>query len=652
VPMTVGFLRPRIMLPVDWPTWAPERLAAVVAHETAHVRRRDSLVLVLAAFNQCVFWFHPLSWWLTRKVSTTAEDACDEAAVRAVGGARKYAEILLDIADDARRGRGRITWAAVGIHGAGRIRARIDRILNATPERPSSWTRTTTVLLVCSIALLLVVSCRQQQSTVVLKEDPEIAGRLARQRKATEDHKAATSMTVDEVNRLEASLETNPEDMEIRRRLWQFYQSSGSKVLGWNQMIAARRRHLLWIIEHHPDHELAAWPRVSPASDPVGYADGRKAWLAKTEASDTSTRVLSNAASFFETGDKAIAEQLLLRAKAIEPDGPTPRTASGVYYPSWTERLGTVYALAIVGSNEHTLFNVVHATSPAEAQSPFARKARKLLDESSDPALLLNVGRYLLRNAHNAKVEFDREALAISYLQRAAKLQPNGTAEQILTSRQRDEQAMAERSAFLAQQAGFAGGEIAQKLRDRKPLTRDEHNRLDEFEAQAVASLAEPERFRKLPELAAASYNSAEAVDYYDKDVTRAKFRWERSKAYAREALALAPKYQATPDYAIAIYEANVVLSINALREGDVKTSVTHLKAAGRAPALPAGREFGIENKLANYLLKAGERDVVAEFLEKSAAINPAQKERFLKGAADIRAGKMPMSYQYMVTPH
>ena len=44
-----------------------------MAHEEQHVRRRDSLVALLAAFNRSIFWFHPLAWWIEHKLSLLAE---------------------------------------------------------------------------------------------------------------------------------------------------------------------------------------------------------------------------------------------------------------------------------------------------------------------------------------------------------------------------------------------------------------------------------------------------------------------------------------------------------------------------------------------------------------------------------------------------
>jgi beta-lactamase regulating signal transducer with metallopeptidase domain len=48
VPVTVGWLRPSIVLPPEWRGWDGEKLNAVPAHEGAHVRRRDGLVTLLS----------------------------------------------------------------------------------------------------------------------------------------------------------------------------------------------------------------------------------------------------------------------------------------------------------------------------------------------------------------------------------------------------------------------------------------------------------------------------------------------------------------------------------------------------------------------------------------------------------------------------
>ena len=72
VPVTVGR---RILLPAGWREWDAEKLAAVLAHEEAHVARADWAVAAMARVNRCVFWFHPVSWWLERVLARLAEQA-------------------------------------------------------------------------------------------------------------------------------------------------------------------------------------------------------------------------------------------------------------------------------------------------------------------------------------------------------------------------------------------------------------------------------------------------------------------------------------------------------------------------------------------------------------------------------------------------
>ncbi|MGB0078667.1 MAG: M56 family metallopeptidase, partial [Candidatus Sulfotelmatobacter sp.] len=69
-PATFGSI---VLLPYDYTTWSPIKRLAVLAHESAHVRRRDFYVQIAARANRALFWFNPLSWWLPRKLSEVAE---------------------------------------------------------------------------------------------------------------------------------------------------------------------------------------------------------------------------------------------------------------------------------------------------------------------------------------------------------------------------------------------------------------------------------------------------------------------------------------------------------------------------------------------------------------------------------------------------
>jgi uncharacterized protein (TIGR03435 family) len=95
-PITVGLFRPRVILPVGWQEWPAEKIGPILAHERAHVCRRDPLVQWLALLNRALFWFHPLAWWIERRLAALAEEACDAAVLAQGHDARDYAQCLIE----------------------------------------------------------------------------------------------------------------------------------------------------------------------------------------------------------------------------------------------------------------------------------------------------------------------------------------------------------------------------------------------------------------------------------------------------------------------------------------------------------------------------------------------------------------------------
>ncbi len=154
VPMTVGLVHPRIILPPEWRKWPVDKLAAALVHERMHVRRADWAVAALAGLNRCVFWFHPLAWWLGRRLAALAEQACDDAALLSLGERECYARTLLDMTAAVASGRGRMVWEAMAMARTAEVRKRIERILDETREIPRGWTRARWMAVAaCSIPL-------------------------------------------------------------------------------------------------------------------------------------------------------------------------------------------------------------------------------------------------------------------------------------------------------------------------------------------------------------------------------------------------------------------------------------------------------------------------------------------------------------------
>ena len=93
--LVVGLWRPVVLLPLAWAMeMPPDALAAVLAHELAHVRRWDLWVSLAQRVVETLLFYHPAVWWLSRRLSLERELCTDELAVAATGQRVAYAETL------------------------------------------------------------------------------------------------------------------------------------------------------------------------------------------------------------------------------------------------------------------------------------------------------------------------------------------------------------------------------------------------------------------------------------------------------------------------------------------------------------------------------------------------------------------------------
>jgi beta-lactamase regulating signal transducer with metallopeptidase domain len=97
--LAVGLVRPLVLIPAAWATEMPlPLLEAVIAHELAHVRRRDLWINLLQRVVETLLFYHPAVWWLSRRLRIERELCADELAVRATGRRLEYAEALEQVA--------------------------------------------------------------------------------------------------------------------------------------------------------------------------------------------------------------------------------------------------------------------------------------------------------------------------------------------------------------------------------------------------------------------------------------------------------------------------------------------------------------------------------------------------------------------------
>lgn len=142
-----------------------------------------------------------------------------------------------------------------------------------------------------------------------------------------------SELSEEEAQQLEKELKTDPENLPARIQLLGYYSG---KRFGSDEAKKARQKHVLWIIEHHPDSDVAGnpWVDLDPTLDGEVYYEAKRLWLQQVKKHDENTKVLGNAANFFLHNDEELSEMYLKEAQTLEPNNAV-----------WAERLGFLYML-------------------------------------------------------------------------------------------------------------------------------------------------------------------------------------------------------------------------------------------------------------------------------------------------------------------
>jgi beta-lactamase regulating signal transducer with metallopeptidase domain len=130
-PCTARWLRPVVFVPTGLLFRAPaDQLEALLAHELAHIARKDWLWNGAQCLVETVLFFHPAVWWLGKRIRQEREHACDDLAVAACGNPIALAEALASLAE-RRHTLAVPTLPATG----GSLMERIKRLLSVPPTR-------------------------------------------------------------------------------------------------------------------------------------------------------------------------------------------------------------------------------------------------------------------------------------------------------------------------------------------------------------------------------------------------------------------------------------------------------------------------------------------------------------------------------------
>jgi beta-lactamase regulating signal transducer with metallopeptidase domain len=167
-PQVAGVRRPLVLLPAALSALPPREWRLALAHEMAHVRRRDLALGWVPALAERLFFFHPLARLAAREYLTAREAACDAAVVRALGvGAGEYGRLLLRLGI----ARAEPALAATGASAsASSLRRRLEMLQHAASARiprRSAWL-VVVLLALATVPFELVAGASSSQAPGVL----------------------------------------------------------------------------------------------------------------------------------------------------------------------------------------------------------------------------------------------------------------------------------------------------------------------------------------------------------------------------------------------------------------------------------------------------------------------------------------------------
>ena len=238
--------RARLLVPSElWPDLSGSQQTALIAHELAHLKRKDHWIRWLDLAVAGLYWWHPVVWWARRGLREAEEQCCDAWAVWATPrGSRSYAAALLAalefVSGAPTTG---VAAAAAVISGRGHVsflKRRMRMIVQARTPKALSWAGRLGVLGLAALILPLAPTWAQNQkadtpkpdgdrdtATADVKPDGDIHANKARQQlkgEAEDDDRDELDTPKDVANRLEHLLK------DLGERLSKDFSPIGDEV--------------------------------------------------------------------------------------------------------------------------------------------------------------------------------------------------------------------------------------------------------------------------------------------------------------------------------------------------------------------------------------------------------------------------------------
>jgi len=178
-----------------------EQRSALLAHELAHLRRKDPWVRYLEMIVLALYWWCPLVWWAVRELREAEEECCDAWVLWALPeSSRAYALALVETVDFLAEARPALPVLASGFGHVHLLRRRLTMIMRGST--PRSLTASGILLLLAVAALLVPWLPTWGQGQPPTKEDPN----------------RSILETLQKLQKMQADLQKQQTDLEVQRQ--------------------------------------------------------------------------------------------------------------------------------------------------------------------------------------------------------------------------------------------------------------------------------------------------------------------------------------------------------------------------------------------------------------------------------------------------
>ena len=157
-PFVLGIIKPRIYLPFNM---NDQDLEHVVAHEQAHIRRKDHWWKPLGFLLLTIHWFNPLMWLAYILLCRDIELACDEKVIKELGNEQRadYTQAL--VACSVNR---RMIAACPLAFGEVGVKERVKSVMNY--KKPAFWVIIIAVIVCVGVAVCFLTNPKQDSYTL------------------------------------------------------------------------------------------------------------------------------------------------------------------------------------------------------------------------------------------------------------------------------------------------------------------------------------------------------------------------------------------------------------------------------------------------------------------------------------------------------